>query len=501
MKKLISSFITLALILGIPLILSTSAYSQEYEFVLKWGSHGRVDGQFLYPYDVAVDSEGNVYVSDFYNYRIQKFDSDGNFITKWGSNGTGDGQFRGPRNIAIDKHDNVYVADSYNNRIQKFDSVGNFITKWGENGYGDGEFTHPNGIALDSKDFIYVSDGGHRIQKFNSVYSFITTWGIWGYNDGQFRGPRSVAIGIDDNVYVADSLNNRIQKFDSVGNFITKWGAYGTSNRFFRDPYDVAVDSEGNVYVSDYLNHRIQKFDSDGSFITKWGSYGTGDGQFNKPSGVAIDLNGNVYVADNYNNRIQKFSLLDTNQPPVAVCKDIEIPVDENCQATITPEDVDGGSHDPDKGDIITLSVDNEGPFTTGTHSVTLTVRDQSGEYDTCEAFVTVIDNMPPEIFVSEQICEQVGKGKGKMANKITVVGWDNCSEGAVTVTIDKVEVFNNGGNFVRGKGICDVMGDVVYVYPNGNGWSVKITATATDEEGNFQQLELGPVMLVKCKK
>lgn len=189
------------------------------------------------------------------------------------------------------------------------------------------------------------------------------------------------------------------------------------------------------------------------------------------------------------------------NQPPIAICKDIEIPMDENCQASITGEDIDGGSSDPDEGDSITLLVDNTGPFTIGTHSVTLTVTDQSGESDKCDAFVTVIDNTPPEIFVSEQICEQVGNGKGKMANKITVVGWDNCAEDALIVTIDKVEVFNNSGNLVKGNGIFDVMGKVVYVYPNGNGWSVKITATATDEEGNFQQLELGPVMLIKCKK
>ncbi len=90
-----------------------------------------------------------------------------------------------------------------------------------------------------------------------------------------------------------------------------------------------------------------------------------------------------------------------TNESPIAVCKDIEIPVDENCQANITPEDVDGGSYDPDEGDTITLSIDNIGSLPLGENWVSLTVTDESGKSDTCQALVTVIDTTPPEISVS----------------------------------------------------------------------------------------------------
>ena len=87
---------------------------------MKWGSPGTADGQFNFPDGIAIDSEGNVYVADSENHRIQKFDSTWNFITKWGSMGSGDGQFRHPASIAIDLQGNVYVADSDNNRIQVF---------------------------------------------------------------------------------------------------------------------------------------------------------------------------------------------------------------------------------------------------------------------------------------------------------------------------------------------------------------------------------------------
>ena len=89
-------------------------------FVAKWGSEGSGDGQFNQPYSVAVDGQGNVYVAEAGNDRIQKFSGDRRFITKWGSEGSGDGQFDDPSGVAVDGQGNVYVADYENTRIQKF---------------------------------------------------------------------------------------------------------------------------------------------------------------------------------------------------------------------------------------------------------------------------------------------------------------------------------------------------------------------------------------------
>ena len=92
-------------------------------FVNAWGSKGSDEGQFLEPAGVAVDSSGNVYVSDFSNNRIQKFTGNGTFISKWGSSGSGEGQFNRPENVAVDSSGNVYVGDTGNNRIQVFRHV------------------------------------------------------------------------------------------------------------------------------------------------------------------------------------------------------------------------------------------------------------------------------------------------------------------------------------------------------------------------------------------
>ena len=309
-KKLMYIGVTAVLIVSVLAMFTAGARAEEsYTFVSKWGSYGTGDGDFYCPMGIAVDNSDNVYVSEWGNDRIQKFDSVGDFITKWGSYGDEDGQFFDPRGIAVDNSDNVYVADCNNWRVQKFDSNGNFIIKWGSWGTGDGQFTPTLGIAVDNSDNVYVSDCADRIQKFDSVGNFITKWGSRGYGDGQFHEPEDVAVDSGGNVYVVDRDNDRIQKFDSVGNFITKWGKTGyTGDGEFYIPRGIAVDNRDNVYVADRNNHRIQKFDSDGNFITKWGKEGIGDGEFYYPHDIAVDSSGNVYVAEEYNHRIQKFA-------------------------------------------------------------------------------------------------------------------------------------------------------------------------------------------------
>lgn len=139
-------------------------FDSDGNFLAKWGSCGTGDGQFGSPEGIAVDSSGNIYVSDNSNNRIQKFDSNGNFLTKWGggsdgvSSGTDDGQFKWPYGIAADSSGNVYVVDGGNNRIQKFDSDGNFLAKWGSYGTGIGQLYYPKGIMADSSGNVYIVD-------------------------------------------------------------------------------------------------------------------------------------------------------------------------------------------------------------------------------------------------------------------------------------------------------------------------------------------------------
>ena len=286
--------------------------AETYQFVTKWGTEGTGDGQFEGPYGIAVDSSGNVYVTDMTTNCIQKFSSSGVFLGKWGSKGAGDGQFNGPDYVAVDPSGNVYVSDRYNCRIQKFSSSGVFLGKWGTSGDGDGQFRETGGVAADSFGNVYVVDVyNNRIQKFSPSGTFLTKWGSYGRDDGHFVVLYGVAVDSSGNVYTVegDDVTSRIQKFSPSGTFLMKWGgAAGFGDGQLNHPTGVAVDNSGNVFVTDADNTRVQKLGSGGEFLTKWGSSGSGNGQFNGVADVAVDSSGNIYVTDSGNYRIQKFA-------------------------------------------------------------------------------------------------------------------------------------------------------------------------------------------------
>jgi tripartite motif-containing protein 71 len=144
-------------------------------FAGKWGSQGTGDLQFDHPVGIATNAAGNVYVADTDNHRVMKFDLTGfpgsppSLLTKWGTQGSGDGQFTSPEGIAVDSAGNVWVTDAVADRVQEFDSNGNFLAKFGSSGTGDGQFTSPQGITVDAAGNVYVTDSNStnsRVQKF-----------------------------------------------------------------------------------------------------------------------------------------------------------------------------------------------------------------------------------------------------------------------------------------------------------------------------------------------
>ncbi|MEN6342514.1 MAG: PKD domain-containing protein, partial [Methanospirillum sp.] len=221
----------------------------------------------------------------------------------WGSFGTGDGQFSSPFGVAVDPDGNVYVTDALNNRTQKFSSDGDYLAQWGGPGTGNGQFNIPTGIAVDAAGNVYVADyGNSRVQKFTSEGGYLTQW-------GGISGPYGIAVNADGSrVYVSEVQTTRVRIFDTAGTPLGSFGGPGTGDGQVDYPLFIAVDAAGSVYVADTGNDRVQKFTSAGDFVTKWGSRGSGDGQFDKPAGIAVDSSGFVYVADWVNNRVEKFA-------------------------------------------------------------------------------------------------------------------------------------------------------------------------------------------------
>lgn len=152
------------------------------------GSYGFGPGQFYYPYDVKQDSKGNFYVTEHYNNRMQKFDSEWNFVATIGGYGTGDGGMYLPTRIYIDKQDRIFVADTFNNRVQVFDSeTGAFIAKFGTYGQAEGSLFLPYALTMDKKEeyIILGESGNNRISVFKNDenFTFVKTYSKLGATD------------------------------------------------------------------------------------------------------------------------------------------------------------------------------------------------------------------------------------------------------------------------------------------------------------------------------
>ena len=278
--------------------------------VLRWGSYGIGAGQFRYPAGLAIDSAGNLYVTDTDNGRIQKFDGEGHLIATIGTPGSGQAQLDFPRDVEVGPDGNVYVADTENHRVQVFSASGAWIATWGGYGTAPGQMGDPDGIAIDQSGNVYVADPGNgRIQKFSSTGLFMFAW-----STGTVNNLSDIEVGPDGNIYGIYGAS--VVKYSPDGTFLLSWGG-----SLLGAPRYLAVGNDGTVWVTDPngQNEKIFMFSGTGKLLRRWGYYGNGNGQFNRPTGIQTDANGNLYIAQSDDvipgyglQDIQKFSLVPT---------------------------------------------------------------------------------------------------------------------------------------------------------------------------------------------
>jgi sugar lactone lactonase YvrE len=319
---------------------------------------------------VAVDAQGNLYVSDTNNHRVRRVSPDG-VITTFAGGGTpaagiGDGgpatqaRLNSPQGLAADASGNVYIADRFNNRIRRVspDGVITTIVGTGQSGFsGDGgpatqaRLNAPYGVAVDAKGNVYIADtGNHRVRRVgpDGVIVTVAGTGTAGFSgDGQWatgarlNNPVAVAVYGRGTVYVADRGNNRIRMVDE-GSVITTVAGGGAppagsvgdeglaTQASLNNPWGVAVDGRGNVYIGDRFNNRVRRVGTEGfgiiTTIAGTGAPGlSGDGgpatqaMIRSPFSVAVDAKGNVYIADTFNFCIRRVEAAPIVVAPPAV--------------------------------------------------------------------------------------------------------------------------------------------------------------------------------------
>jgi sugar lactone lactonase YvrE len=304
------------------------------------------------PFGVAVAPDGAIVFSDTLNHVIRRMAPNGT-VTTIAGNGTfgfdGDGgsatqaTLGVPYDVAVDSQGNVFFTDPYHRRVRRISANGIITTVAGTGNYGDSglgsagtaaDLKAPYGITVDKSGNVYFTDAGTcRLLKLDTggVLTAIAGTGSPGFSgDGSpatgasLNLPQGVTVDGNGVLYVADWENQRIRRISATGTITT---VAGIGSRGFsgdggpatvahlNGPYGLAVDANNQVYVSDWDNQRIRRVGTDGTITTVAGTGAagtTGDtgpalsALLNGPAGLAIASDGSLLVADYYNNRIRR---------------------------------------------------------------------------------------------------------------------------------------------------------------------------------------------------
>jgi uncharacterized protein (TIGR03437 family) len=324
------------------LFISAACWAQTYTIATV--APTSTTGAVLGPTGLALDSAGNLYVADTFG-AIRKITPGGSISTVAGSYSAsgfgGDGgpatqaMLLSPAGVAVDSSGNIYITDLGNNRVRKINPSGVISTIAG-GGTGSGEgvaatsvaLSAPTGIAVDGAGNVYFTEGGlnsSRVRKIatNGTISTVAGNGTMGYSgDGgqatsaSLNTPSGVAIDTSGNIFIADGGNQRVRKVTPAGVISTVAGngtlGYGgdggpATGAELNVPTGVAVDGSGNLFITDPGNERIRMLSASGviSTVAGNGTLGiTGDGgaatsaEINSPFGIAVGGAGKVYFSE-----------------------------------------------------------------------------------------------------------------------------------------------------------------------------------------------------------
>jgi DNA-binding beta-propeller fold protein YncE len=284
-----------------------------------WGKYATIPTLLGRPGGVAVDPHGDVWITDNTNDRIQVRTPGGRVLAVLGYHGfveaerntQGLGQFVRPVGIVIDRNGEVYVADSGNCRVQELAPRGP-IGSIGRSCAQPRQFEGPNGVAVDAQGNIYVADTfGDQVFKLSPKGAVLWKYGVSGMGPGQLDTPYGIAVDSHGNAYVSNPFNlasgavdGRIVKLSPDGKVLDTWGtADPLGQSRFAGPEGLAMDGHDHLFVADSAHNAIQELTTDGQVLAVFPLP-----THAQPTGVAVDAKGNIYVADGPNQRVIKLA-------------------------------------------------------------------------------------------------------------------------------------------------------------------------------------------------
>lgn len=262
-----------------------------------------------HPSGVAIDAQGNLYISDTDNHRLIKLDNQYQAIRDYGGYGAGIGKFINPTDIIIDRGLNLYVLDEGNRRIVHLDAKLNFIEEIFPEDDPDEIISNRgllSGLQISPLGEIAVADyDNSRLIKMDNFNRFSRYIGGFGYGRGALLNPQDLAMADDGRTYVADAGNGRVAIYDDYGNYLDDIG----SGRLGM-PVALTVSRYGTVWVVDREGPGLFAFAPDGQLLMHLDNAGIKEYSFADVEALAVSVDGRLYFADGGRNRIMVFSIV-----------------------------------------------------------------------------------------------------------------------------------------------------------------------------------------------
>ena len=215
------------------------------------------------PKGMCRDQSGNIVVVEPHYQRVNHFSPEGKLVEQWGTPGRAPGQLTLPRAVAVNSRGDIFVSEYTTvDRVQGFSALGRKpLLCFGAPGTADGEFNRAEGICIGPGDRIFVADScNHRLQIFSPEGRWLHTFGRPGPGLGELSYPYDICVDVQGFQYVCEFGNSRLQVFDPQNRPLEIVGGVGIEPGRFNNPWGVALDSHGDLYVADSGNHRVQKF-------------------------------------------------------------------------------------------------------------------------------------------------------------------------------------------------------------------------------------------------
>lgn len=220
--------------------------------ILQVGRRGTRQGEYLFPTGVAITPDNHILVVDADNHCLQRITSKGDPLERVGQRSAGakdENELKYPYGVAVDKRGKVFITDTGNNRIQVLNPDLSLSHKFGEKGNGNGQFNCPVGIAVDQDGCVYVCDRDNaRIQKFSNNGSYMCQFG-----QGALKIPFYVTVDCNNLVYVTDHKAREVVVFDVNGSCYASLQMLG-------EPRGITTDMHGKIYVSNFGRNGIMTF-------------------------------------------------------------------------------------------------------------------------------------------------------------------------------------------------------------------------------------------------